>query len=155
MKLTLYPRYRHTYASPPASGTPAELTVHDIVSRCKKLENLTFSISADMMLKPIASDTQNNLDCAYILRVTEHPTLRQVVLNCHRGHKFYDQYKPPPTDDFEPFVKAFQQGTNLLGRNIEVKVDFSPGIDIATMGLETMRQYKNGFTWAVTMDWFG
>jgi len=152
-----FTRIQHTYASFPTSGTSAQLTVRDIVSRCHNLENLTFSISSNMMLKPMAPDTNlghwQDSDCKYMLRIMEHSKIRQLVLNYNEGGGYFFDYKLPSTDDFKPFVKNFQEEANLRGRYIELKVDLSPGI--VPRGHEQSRSYKNGFTWVVLHGFFG
>ncbi|OAK99638.1 hypothetical protein IQ06DRAFT_305737 [Phaeosphaeriaceae sp. SRC1lsM3a] len=157
---------QHAYAAFPANENTSPMTVHDIVVRCPNLEAVVFRIAPEMMLKPMApsfhaDEGENSATCTYLLRVMEHPKIRRLELHCAEGRQTFTGYSayaqpvPPSTNKFKPFVDAFRSATTSAGRNVELVIEFSPGIVKNPNNPEMQRRYENGFTWIEYHDFFG
>lgn len=158
---------QNTYATAsPNGGSSSPLTMHDIVTRCPNLEVLVFRISPDFMLKPLTptsatNEAQDSSTCTNLLRILEHPKLRRLELKYAEGRQTFTGFsayadpEPPSTDKFRCFVETFRKASKAERGQIELEVDFSPGIVKNPYNHEMQRRHENGFTWIEYHDFFG
>lgn len=129
------------------------LMVHDIVTRCPNLESVTFSISHDFMRGPMVPPAKpGESHCTYFFRILEHPNINSILLNCTEEAQNYNVFAPP-SPAFKQFVERFQEEARARGREVELKVDLSPGM--VSNDCQMWRSNKDGISWLEWHDFFG
>lgn len=152
---------QHVYATKHYLSSTADIfTVHDAVSRCPQLREITIAVPAAMFLRPgtpsiaFRCRTPTEIEATtHFSRIFEHTGIQKVTITCEDG-PMRDHGIPDPTP-FTSFANWFVREIRNGDRNIDFTIDLSPGQVFTPNWPECSRASLGCIKWIEWMDFFG
>jgi hypothetical protein len=124
------------------------VSVHEVVKRCPRLQELTIPFRASMFL-----GEQYHSDFSHIF---EHEKLSKLCLTCKDSPQLSSSYiYGPDHDGFVPFDNWFLRECEERSRQVALSIDLSPDSYYNPNNGEFSRGSAGSIKWTQYTDWFG